>query len=104
MRLSRFVTVIMILLGAVALSACVVPTPAPPTPTPGPRLATSAEDIVGIWQGAGFGYQFNQDGTYASGPVIQLEKGEPGLEGEFRFEGTQLHLGGESRPATSRPA
>jgi hypothetical protein len=89
MRLNRFVAVITILLAALALSACQVPTPAPPTATPGPRLATSAEDIVGTWQGAGF-----QDGTYYSGPVPQLEKDEPGLEGEFRFEGTQLHLGG----------
>jgi hypothetical protein len=61
-------------------------------PTPGPRLATSPEDIVGQWQGAGLYYQFNQNGTFFGALSPDELEDQPNIVGEFWFEGTQLFI------------
>ncbi len=58
------------------------------TPAPGPKLASSAEDIVGTWQSTASSVevQINEDGTIhaqssSTGEINELE---------FRFEGTRF--------------
>ena len=56
----------------------------------GPKLASSAEDIVGTWQSTTDsvpGLQFNEDGTAFGDPASVSP-----TPGEFRFEGTRLFL------------
>ena len=56
----------------------------------GPKLASSAEDIVGTWQSTTDsvpGLQFNEDGTAFGDPASVSPR-----PGEFRFEGTRLFL------------
>ena len=59
----------------------------------GPKLATSAEDIVGTWQQVGGTpryLQFFEDGTLHVADSLFLLDDQPFVEVEFRFEGTQL--------------
>jgi len=55
----------------------------------GPKLASSAEDIVGTWQSTTDSrmVQFNEDGTLIGGPANVNP-----TPAEFRFEGTRLFL------------
>jgi len=81
------------------LSGCATRAPSPtetpaPSETPVPALATSAEDVIGIWQeGDRFSsysnfLQFGEDGTYrvGSGTLTNLEDGPQEL-GQFTLEG-----------------
>jgi len=54
----------------------------------GPKLASSAEDIVGTWQtpASSGRIQFNEDGT-----IIDAST-EPSFTAEFRFEGTRFFV------------
>ena len=53
----------------------------------GPKLASSAADIVGTWHSTtdSGGLQFNEDGTALGDPAAVNP-----TPGEFRFEGTRL--------------
>ena len=55
----------------------------------GPKLASSAEDIVGTWQSTvtSLVLQFNEDGTFRG----EFSDGSDFID-EFRFEGTRLFL------------
>ena len=59
----------------------------------GPKLASSAEDIVGTWQStiSAVEIQFNDDGTYR----VQDSDGRISVA-EFRFEGTRFFAGDAS--------
>jgi len=55
----------------------------------GPKLASSAEDIVGTWQStvSSLEIQFSEDGTWRN----EFGGNAPSIR-EFRFEGTRLFL------------
>ena len=89
-------------LGLLFLSGCVTLSPSPtatpaPTDTPVPVLATSNDDIIGIWQlGSGtfsLFIQFNEDGTYrtAERVVTNLEDSPQDL-GQFVLNAGLLTL------------
>lgn len=94
---------IMILMGfGLLLSGCSAFTPSPtatptPTETPVPVLATSAEDIIGVWQlGSGdfaIFFQFSEDGTYQTAQrVINNLQDNPQQLGKFSLEAGLLIL------------
>jgi len=60
------------------------------TPAPGPKLASSAEDIVGTWKSttSSIEVQFNEDGT------LHAQSSSTGTiaEEEFWFEGTRFFV------------
>jgi hypothetical protein len=90
------------LLGLLLLSGCSTPEPsptatAPPTKTPAPILATSADDIIGIWQlGSGnfaLFFQYAEDGTYRTAQRILTNlEDSPTQKGQFTLEGGLLTL------------
>ena len=88
--------------GLLLLSACATSTPSPtptptPTETPAPVLATSADDIIGVWQfGSGdtaIFHQFDEDGTFrtAQRAVANLQD-NPQQLGQFTLEDGTLTL------------
>jgi hypothetical protein len=59
----------------------------------GPRLASSIQDIVGLWQptsGAPFYILHLEDGTMHGSSDPDLVEDSPQMEEDFRFEGTKL--------------
>lgn len=89
-------------LGLLFLSGCATLAPSPtatlaPTETAVPTLATSADDIIGIWKlGSGniaLFFQFNEDGTYrmAQRVITNLQDG-PSQLGQIMLEGGLLTL------------
>lgn len=97
--MKKTITMLMVL-GLLLLSGCATLAPSPtttpaPTETPVPVLATSADDIIGIWQ-LGIGplalfFQFDEDGTYrvAQRVVTNLQDSPTNL-GQFTLEGGLL--------------
>ena len=100
----------LLLVGAVLvtllLSGCAAPTPTPtpipptvtaipPTATPTIRLATSVEEIAGIWQKTtGVGYiRFNEDSTFNQSRGFDSLDSHPFATCEIWFEGTQMFIG-----------
>ena len=86
----------LLLAGCSALAPSPTATPAP-TETPVPVLATSAEDILGIWQlGSGdvaVFFQFAQDGTYQTAQrVVTNLQDSPQQMGQFSIEDGLLTL------------
>ena len=77
-------------------SACASATPA--TSETGSEstsvLATSVEDIVGSWSPlpGELYYEFNGDGTYATGNVVGNGNRVPGVKGTLQFDGTRVTL------------
>jgi hypothetical protein len=90
------------ILGLLLLSGCDTFAPSPtataaPTETPAPILATSADDIIGMWQfGSGDNaifHQFDEDGTYRTAQrVLTNLQGSPQQLGEFTLEAGLLTL------------
>ena len=84
---------IVIAIALVVLTGCATPAP---TPTPGPELASSAEDIVGIWHriapGEPFYILFLEDGTMHGSTNPELVEDRPMEKLGFWFEGTQLYI------------
>ena len=89
-------------LGLLLLSGCATPAPSPtatlaPTETSVPVLATSVDDIIGIWQWGNGNhavfFQFDEDGTYrtAQRVVTNLQDSTQQL-GQFTLEGGLLTL------------
>ena len=78
------------------------PTPVPPTATPTPKpptatptqaftLATSAEEIVGTWLGAGSFYiRFDEDGTFRQAHALDKLDSQPYAINSYQFEGTKM--------------
>ena len=99
--MNKLMTALMTL-GLLLLSACATSTPPPtatpaPTETPTPVLATSVDDIIGIWQfGSGdtaIFHQFDKDGTYRTAQrVVTNLQDSPQQLGEFTLEGGSLIL------------
>ncbi len=60
----------------------------------GPRLASSTQDIVGLWRSTGVGSKyyvlFLEDGTMRGSTNLDLVEDSPLMEEDFRFEGTKL--------------
>ncbi len=59
----------------------------------GPKLASSIEDIVGLWQPASgdpFYILHLEDGTMHGSPNRDEVEDQPRMEEDFRFEGTEL--------------
>jgi hypothetical protein len=86
----------LLLAGCSALAPSPTATPAP-TETPVPVLATSAEDIIGIWQfGSGdltVFFQFDEDGTYRTAQrVVTNLQDSPQQFGQFTLEASLLTL------------
>ena len=86
-------------LGLLLLSGCATLAPSPtathaPTDTPVPALATSADDVIGVWQrvggydGSSLFHQFDEDRTWRAAQrlVTNLED-SPQLLGRFTLEG-----------------
>ena len=98
MRISiMFIALVLLLMsGCSTLAPSDTPTIAP-TETPAPILATSADDIIGIWQ-LGFGdhavfYQFDEDGTFQTAQrVVTNLQDSPQQLGQFTLEGGTLIL------------
>jgi hypothetical protein len=68
------------------------PTIEPPTATPTEvyTLATSADEILGMWVGSGVFYiRFDGDGTFRQAHSLE-ELGEPYATSAFQFEGTEF--------------
>jgi hypothetical protein len=93
----RLILISAIVLVALPLSACGVPSPTPvPTPTVVPEvLASKAEDVVGVWLlDAGsegeYHLEYTKEGTYSTTAVSGPYKGATFDAGKFWFEGTQL--------------
>ena len=67
-----------------------------------PILATSADDIIGIFASTGGATyaRFDEDGTFRLGPSLMLVTNEPPITppGEYWFEGEQLHLKPDDDP------
>ena len=91
-------------LGLLLLSGCTTLAPSPtatpaPTETPAPALATSADDVIGIWQaigsyaGSSLFFQFDEDRTLrtAQRVVANLED-SPQMLGRFMLEGGLMTL------------
>lgn len=96
-------------LGFLFLTGCVTLAPSPtatpePIETPVLILATSVDDLIGIWQlGSGtFGlfFQFNEDGTYRVAQRVDTNlQDSPTQMGQFMLEGGLLTLvTGEESP------
>ena len=89
-------------LGLLFLSGCATAAPSPtatsaPTETSVPPLATSANDVIGIWQlGSGtfaLFFQFNEDGTYRVAQRVDTNlQDSPTQLGQFSLEGGLLTL------------
>jgi hypothetical protein len=95
--------IMMIFIGlGLLLSGCSVLAPSPtatlaPTETPVPVLASSADDIIGVWQlGSGdftIFFQFAEDGTYQTAQrVVNNLKDNPQQLGLFTLESGLLTL------------
>jgi hypothetical protein len=89
-------------LGLLFLSGCATIAPSPtatpaPTETSVPVLATSVDDIIGIWQ-LGNGnhavfFQFDEDGTYRTAQrVVTNLQDSPQMLGQFTLERGLLTL------------
>ena len=99
--MNKLMTALMTL-GLLLLSACATSTPSPtatpaPTETPTSVLATSVDDIIGVWQfGSGdtaIFHQFDEDGTYRTAQrVVTNLQDSPQQLGEFTLEGGSLIL------------
>ena len=84
------------------LSGCAAPVPSAtatpaPTETPAPVLATSADDVLGLWQlGSGdfaIFFQFDEDGTYRTAQrVVTNLQDSPQQLGQFTLEDGLLTL------------
>ena len=91
----KIISTALVASGLLILSGCATRAPSPTkTPMPAP-LATSADDVIGLWQEgdpSGGSYsnflQFDEDGTYrvGSGSLASLEDGPQEL-GRFTLEG-----------------
>ena len=73
------VTITLMAIGLFVLAGC---------GTPGPELASSAEDIVGIWHqinvpGPTGYYQYSEDGTFHGASVRERVEDQPTGKGEF---------------------
>lgn len=97
MTITAFMALELLLLsGCAALAPSPTATPAP-TETPVPPLATSADDVIGIWQwGSGdriIFFQFDEDGTFLQASRIATNlQDNPQQLGQFMFEGGLLTL------------
>lgn len=85
-----FISLGLLLSGCSALAPSPTTTPAP-TETPVPVLATSADDIIGIWQlGSGdfaVFFQFDEDSTYQTAQrVVTNLQDSPQQFGQFTLE------------------
>jgi hypothetical protein len=82
----------------IPLTPTKTPLPRTPTttkiPTRTPRLASSANDILGIWLGIetrnGMYIRFNEDGTYQIARSRSGLDTQPNVEGTYSFDGNQL--------------
>ena len=65
-------------------------------PTVTPRIATSPEDILGLWHGSenrdGMYQQFNADGTCRGSMARDLIETNPNVICNYWFEGTNLYM------------
>ena len=91
-----FMVLGLLLAGCSALAPSPTATPAP-TETPVPVLATSAEDIIGIWKlGSGdftVFFQFDEDGTYRTAQrVVTNLQDNPQQLGQFSLKEGLLTL------------
>ena len=82
------VTITMMAIGLFVLAGC---------GAPGPELASSAEDIVGMWhridRGSPWYILFLEDGALHESTNPELVEDRPMIKAEFWFEGTQLFIG-----------
>jgi hypothetical protein len=88
--------VLLLLTGCATLAPSPTTTPAP-TETSVPTLATSDDDLIGIWQfGSGnfaLFFQFDEDGTYrVAQRVVTNLQDSPNQLGQFMVEGGLLTL------------
>ena len=86
----------LLLTGCAAVAPTSTATPVP-TETPVPILATSASDIIGIWQlGSGnfaLFFQFDEDGAYRTAQRVAINlQDNPTQLGEYTLEGGLLTL------------
>lgn len=92
------VTITLMAIGLFVLAGC---------GTPGPRLASSAEDIAGMWlrtaRGAPLYILFLEDGTMHESTNPELVEDRPWIKAEFWFEGTQLFIEESLGPCDENP-